>query len=253
MHLRVLGLVGALCGLLLTFGLLGRATRRPARTPAVGSRPAAGDAGGSTVARGVAGVSIAGGDEVGVSTAGGGLAIATVAGDDAEGPAGSVSLGTIKTKPASADRAATTTAAPMLSRRTPRRGTFCRCCWSGGAPCHNQSPEASSSGATLRAGGSTMTSLGRTAVERGDPIRMLTPGPSNRSARRSSPLSSGSLRPAIAADRGLADDASTAISAPKSECILFSGTSDETVLASSPCSLPQRPQTLPAPAPAKIV
>src|SRR6516162_6181318 len=50
MHLRVLGLVGALCGLLLTFGLLGRATRRPARTPAVGSRPAAGDAKGQSPA-----------------------------------------------------------------------------------------------------------------------------------------------------------------------------------------------------------
>lgn len=67
-------------------------------------------------------------------------------------------LGTIKTKAASADSAATMRAAPMLSRRTPRRGTLCRCCWPGEAPCHNQSPEASSSGTALRAGGSVMLS-----------------------------------------------------------------------------------------------
>jgi len=109
------------------------------------------DAWGSTVSRGEAGASTTGGGEVGVS-------IATVAGDNAKDAAGSVSLGTIETKAASADSAATMRAAPMLSRRTPRRGTLCRCCWPGEAPCHNQSPETSSSGTALRAGGSVMLS-----------------------------------------------------------------------------------------------
>src|SRR5437660_480350 len=45
MHVRVLGLSGALGGLLLSFGLLVRTAGRPARAPGVGPEPGAADAG----------------------------------------------------------------------------------------------------------------------------------------------------------------------------------------------------------------
>ena len=107
------------------------------------------------------------GGELGVSIA----SIAAVAGDEAEGVAGSGSLGTIKTKAASVDSAATIRGAPILSQRAPRRRTLCRFCWSGGAPCHNQSPETPSSGTLIKAGGSVMISPWPRCLEQGDPLR----------------------------------------------------------------------------------
>ena len=101
--------------------------------------PAAVDAGASTVAGGEAGLSATGG-ELGVSTVGSGeigVSIAAVAGDEAEGVAGCGSLGTIKTKAASVDSAATMKEAPMLSQKAPRRGILCRFWCSGGAFCRS--------------------------------------------------------------------------------------------------------------------
>jgi hypothetical protein len=113
-------------------------------------------------------VSATGGGGLGVSTVGSGeigVSIAAIAGDEAEGVAGCGSLGTIKTKAAGIDSAATMREAPMLSQKAPRRGILCRfcwsdgrLCWSGGAPCHNQSPETLSSGTVIKAGGSVMIS-----------------------------------------------------------------------------------------------
>jgi len=100
-----------------------------------------------------------------------GVPIATVTGDEAEGVAGSGSLGTIKTKAASVDSAATMRGVPMLSQRAPRRGALCLFCWFGGAPCHNQSPETPSSGTLVKAGGSVMISPWPRCLEQGDPLR----------------------------------------------------------------------------------